>query len=255
MITIKTTEEINLLREGGWRLAEILAEVARLVKPGVTGKELDMLAEKLIREGGDVPSFLNYRSRGKGVAYPASLCVSVNDQVVHGLPTGTQIIKAGDVVSLDLGLIHQGLFLDSALTLGVGKIDTIAQKLIGTTRESLSIGIAHVVAGKHVGDIGYAIERFIKPHGFGIVRELAGHGVGYEVHEDPYIPNYGKRGAGAELKKGMVVAIEPMINEGGDEIFLDKDGFTYRTRDGKRSAHFEHTVLITDGEPEILTQA
>ena len=254
MVTVKTTEEIALLREGGKRLATILSEVVGAAKAGITGKQLDALAEKRIREGGDIPSFLEYKARGKGPAFPASLCVSMNNQVVHGLPTDKQILKEGDIVSLDLGLIHKGMFLDSAVTISIGSIDSAAQKLLSVTKEALSIGIAQALAGKHTGDIGYAIERSIKPHNFGIVRELAGHGVGYEVHEDPYIPNYGKRGNGTELKKGMVVAIEPMVNEGSEAIVLDKDGFTYRTADGKRSAHFEHTIAITDGKPEVLTQ-
>ncbi|HEY4499337.1 MAG TPA: type I methionyl aminopeptidase [Candidatus Paceibacterota bacterium] len=254
MITIKTPQDITHLREGGRRLAQVIDAVAVAAKPGVAATALDVLAEKMVRDGGDTPSFLHYKARGSDHAYPASLCVSINDEVVHGLPKASSILKNGDVVSLDMGLIHQGLYLDSAVTIGIGGIDANAKKLIHVTKEALGIGISAARAGKHVGDIGYVIEQFIKPHGFGIVRELAGHGVGYGVHEDPFIPNFGKRGNGAILKPGMVIAIEPMINEGGDEIYVDDDGFTFRTKDGKRSAHFEHTVLITEEDPEILTE-
>lgn len=253
MITIKTEQEIARLKEGGKRLARVLDAVAAKTVPGVSAMELDALAEKLVRDKGDTPSFLHYKARGSKRAYPASLCISINDEVVHGLPKDSRIIKRGDVVSLDMGLIHQGMYLDSAVTIGIGDIDETAAKLIKITKEALAVGIKAARAGGHVGDIGFAIEKFIKPSGFGIVRELAGHGVGYEVHEDPYIPNFGNRGQGAILKEGMVIAIEPMINEGGEEIYVDEDGFTFRTKDGKRSAHFEHTVLITDGKAEVLT--
>ena len=253
MITIKTKEEIATLREAGRRLARVINAVVEAARPGAKATELDELAERLVREAGDTPSFLNYKSSKSGKPYPASLCVSINDAVVHGLPKESDVIKEGDVVALDMGLVHKGLFVDSAVTIGVGSIDENAKKLISVTKEALSVGIRAARAGKYTGDIGFAVERFIKPSGFGIVRELAGHGVGHAVHEDPYIPNFGKRGEGAELKPGMVIAIEPMINEGGEKIILDKDGFTFRTADGKRSAHFEHTVLITKTEPEILT--
>lgn len=255
MITIKTDQEIALLREGGERLARVLQEISKETCAGVSAKELDARAERLVREGGDTPSFLNYRSGKNNRPYPASLCVSINDNVVHGLPKDTDIIRDGDVVSLDTGLIHKGMYLDSAITITVGKVDANAKKLIKVTCEALSVGIAEAKAGNHVGDIGYAIEKFVKRYKFGIVHELAGHGVGYAVHEDPYIPNFGERGKGEILKPGMVIAIEPMINEGTEKVVLGDDGFTFRTADGKRSAHFEHTVLITEGEPEVLTKA
>lgn len=254
MVTIKTKQDIARLREGGKRLAHVLSELVKAARPGVSSKELDALALELVRKGGDKPSFLNYKAKGSKHAYPASLCVSINDAVVHGLPQNADVIKEGDIVSLDMGLIHEGMYLDSAVTIGIGKLDTIGQKLIDTTKEALEVGVKEAQAGKYTGDVGYAIEHFIKPFHFGIVRELAGHGVGYAVHEDPYVPNYGKRGKGAKLEPGMVIAIEPMVNEGGAEIYVDDDGFTFRTKDRKRSAHFEHTVLITDGKPEILTK-
>lgn len=253
MVTIKTENEIALLREGGKHLARVLEALIKAARPGVSAVELDKLAERLVRENRDIPSFLNYKAKGSKQNFPASLCISVNDEVVHGLPKKGQVITEGDIVALDMGLIHEKMYLDSAVTVAVGKVDETAAKLIQITKDALSVGIKAARAGKHTGDIGYAIERFIKPTGFGIVRELAGHGVGYDVHEDPYIPNYGKRGRGDLLKPGMVIAIEPMINEGGDDIYVDDDGFTFRTKDGKRSAHFEHTVLITDGEAEVLT--
>ena len=254
MITIKTKSEIEKLREGGRRLARILDEVAQAVRPGVSAAGLDALAERLTKEGGDTPAFLKYKPDGAKRPYPASLCVSVNDEVVHGIPNEREkILKEGDIVSLDMGLIHQGLITDMAVTVPVGSVDASAQKLLEVTKEALAAGIKAASAGATVGDIGFAISAVIRPHRFGIVEELAGHGVGYKVHEDPYVPNYGKRGEGAKLKAGMVLAIEPMVNEGGKAIVLLPDGYTYRTADGKRSAHFEKTIVITDGEAEILT--
>ncbi len=167
---------------------------------------------------------------------------------------GGKVLKEGDVVSIDYGIIHKGLYTDSAITVPVGKVDATARKLLEVTQKSLQIGIKQCIAGNTTGDIGFAIEEYVKPFGFGIIRELAGHGVGYKVHEDPYIPNYGKKGEGEKLFPGMVIAIEPMLNEGTKEIKLGEDGFTYKTRDGKRGAHFEHTILITEGKPEILTK-
>ncbi|KKW11038.1 MAG: Methionine aminopeptidase [Parcubacteria group bacterium GW2011_GWA2_49_9] len=253
-ISIKTKQEIAILREGGKRLAEILRAVAAEVKAGVSTHALNDLAEKLITERGDTPSFLGYSPSGAKRPFPAALCVSVNDEVVHGIPNETEkFLKEGDIVTLDAGLIHQGLFTDSAITVGVGKINEKAQKLIDVTKKSLSVGIKAVRAGATTGDIGYAIEKFVKPFGYGIVRELAGHGVGYAVHEEPFVPNFGKRGEGVVLKAGMVLAIEPMLNEGGAVVKLASDGYTYRTRDGSRSAHFEHTVVVTENGSDILT--
>lgn len=254
MIIIKTAEEIEKLREGGKRLATILYKVKEKVKPGVSTKDLDDYAFKLIEEYGDKPAFLKYRPEGASFPFPASLCVSVNDEVVHGIPSKDRILKEGDIVSIDLGLKHEGLFTDMALTVPVGEVSAGALKLIDTTRKALEIGINAAYGGNNVGDIGYAIETYVKPHKYGIVDVLSGHGVGKAIHEDPYIPNFGKKGKGAKLVKGMVVAIEPMLNNGTKNVSLDDDGYTFRTVDGKKSAHFEHTVLITDGEPEILTK-
>jgi methionyl aminopeptidase len=253
-IIIKTPEEIEILREGGRRLATVLYKVKEMVKPGISTWELDKYAEKLIKEMGDEPSFLNYSPDKAKKPYPASLCVSVNDEVVHGIPKKEKILREGDTVSLDLGLKHKNLFTDMAITVPVGEIDNSSQKLLETTEKALYVGIDKARAGNKIGDIGHAIESFVRPHKYGIVEVLAGHGVGKAVHEDPYIPNFGKKGTGAILEKGMVIAIEPMINNGTKNVILDEDGFTFRTADGKRSAHFEHTVLITDDEPEILTR-
>jgi len=253
MVRIKTKEDIKKLREGGKRHAEILRKVSEMVAPGVTTKELDEYAHKLVLEGGDKPAFLDYTPEGVSYPYPASLCVSVNDEVVHGIPSDF-VLEEGDIVSLDLGLLHKGMITDAAITVPCGKISKEAEKLINITRESLSIAIKQVKPGNKTGDIGNAIEQFVKPHGFGIVKILAGHGVGYSVHEDPYIPNYGKAGTGENLVPGMVIAIEPMLNLGTDEVFVTEDEYTYITADEKLSAHFEHTVLVTEDGCEVLTK-
>lgn len=252
-IIIKTEEEIEILREGGKRLAAILARVAEKVVPGVSTWELDQYAHKLIKEGGDTPAFLDYRPEGHMKPYPASLCTSVNNEIVHGIPRRTVILKEGDIISLDLGIKHGGLFTDHAITVPVGKISKKDQKLLDDTKEALDIGIWAARGNATVGDVGYAIESFVHNR-YGIVRELSGHGVGKYIHEDPYIPNFGKEGKGVKLIPGMVVAIEPMLNIGSANIISMPDGYTIKTADGSRSAHFEHTILITDGDPEILTK-
>lgn len=255
MITLKTAEEIEILREGGRRHAAILREVAAAARPGVLASDLNSMAEKLISEGGDSAAFLNYTPAGASRPYPASLCVSVNDEIVHGIPNeGEKILKEGDVVSLDLGLKHQGLVTDSAVTVPVGKIDAVAARLIEVTKRALEEGIAAIRAGGYIGDIGAAIKKIVKGTGFSLAEGLSGHGVGYSVHEDPYVPNTGVKGKGAKLSHGLVIAIEPMVCEGRGEIVLADDGFTYKTADGGRSAHFEHTVVITEEGPEILTK-
>ncbi len=252
MIAIKTPEEIEIIREGGKRLAAVLHKVKEKIAPGVSTKELDMYAEKLIREMGDAPAFLNYRPAGARKPFPATLCVSINDEVVHGIPRQYKILKEGDLVSIDLGIKHRGLFTDMALTAPVGKIEKKHQELIETTRRALDVGIEAAIAGHRVGDISYAIEEFVGGR-YGIVEELAGHGVGHQIHEDPFIPNFGKKGTGPKLLPGMIIALEPMLNLGTKQVTMDEDGYTIRTADGQKSAHFEHTILITAGEPEILT--
>lgn len=255
MITKKKPKEIEILREGGRRLADILARLSAMVAPGVSTLTLNEKAAEILKEYGDKSSFLNYQPYGAKRPYPATLCVSINDAVVHGIPNETPVhLKEGDIVSLDMGLIHRGMYLDGAVTVPVGVIDAASQKLLNITREALMVGIKACKSGATSGDVGFAIESFVKPYGYGIIEELAGHGVGYKVHEDPYMPNYGKKGEGEMLEPGMVLAIEPMLNIGSKKIKLDKDGYTYRTADGSRSAHFEHTILITEKGAEILTK-
>lgn len=254
MSRIKLEKEIVLLREGGRRLARILEEVIALVKPGIATSALDNFAYERILAGGDVPAFLNYTPLGAARPFPATMCISINDEIVHGIPNEKEKkLTAGDIVGLDIGLVHGGMVVDMAKTVPVGDIDAAAQKLIQTTQEALAHGIAAVRPGVHIGDIGAAIKKFADPFGYGIVRELGGHGVGHAVHEEPYIPNVGKKGAGEPIVSGMVLAIEPMLNEGSRHIMLDPDSYTYRTTDGTRSAHFEHTIVVTATGSEILT--
>ncbi len=255
-IIIKTKEEINIIREGGKHLATVLYKLKEKVIPGISTKELDVYAEQLIRDFGDVPAFLHYRPDGASTPFPASLCISVNDEVVHGIPNNNRILKEGDIVGLDLGVKHKGLFTDMAITVPVGKVSSENLKLLKTTEKALMVGIDAAQNGNTTGDIGYAIEKFVRAQDtkYGIVEVLSGHGVGKQIHEDPYIPNFGKKGKGEKLVPGMVVALEPMLNLGTKNVTIDDDDWTFRTADLKNSAHFEHTILITEGEPEILTK-
>lgn len=254
-ITIKTPEEIEILKVAGKHLKDTLTHVAGLVKAGVSTEELNDAAEDYIHSLGDEPSFLGYVPEGVSTPYPAGLCVSVNEVVVHGIPNvNPYTLKEGDIVGLDCGLIHKGMIVDSAITVGVGVIDEEAKTLMRVTKESLEAGMSVAKAGNTVGDIGYAVESVIKPHKYGIVKELCGHGVGYAVHEPPFIPNYGKKGTGERLEAGMVIAIEPMVNEGKAGVRFSSDEYTVTTKDGSRSAHFEHTLVITDGDPIVVTR-
>lgn len=253
MIAIKTPQEIAILKEGGRRLANILRELASRVKPGVSSMEIDNLGRELAERDGDKPAFLKYKPDGAKKPYPASVCVSINDEVVHGIPSEKKIFNDGDIVTLDMGLIHKNLITDSAITIVVGKGDDEARKLVETTELALKKGIEAVRPGNTVGDIGFAIEQFVKPFGYGLAEGLAGHGVGYKVHEDPYVPNTGKKGSGEVLKPGLVIAIEPMLTEGTGRVIFDKDGYTVRTKDGGRSAHCEHTVAVTSSGCLVLT--
>lgn len=252
MAKFKTDNEIALLRESGKRLARVLNAVAKEIKPGVTTKYLDEVAERLIRATGDTPPFLNYTPHGVKTPFPASLCVSVNDEIVHGIP-GDRIIQNGDIVSIDLGLTHKGMITDAALTVAVGNVPDEVTKLIAETKRSLMEGIKAIRPGARIGDIGAAIERVGNTNGYGIVRELGGHGVGHAVHEEPYVPNYGKKGTGPLLKPGMVLAIEPMFMLGRENILLMPDQYTVVTDDASLSAHFEHSVVVTKTGVEILT--
>lgn len=254
MATIKSAKEIESLRIGGKHLAQAILATSKHVKPGISTKELDSIFEKEVRTLGDDPAFLGYRPEGVRTPFPASLCVSVNDVVVHGIPNVDQILKEGDIITLDGGLIHNRLYTDHAITVPVGKISAEAKKLLEVTQASLMAGIKALRPGGHIGDIGAAIESYVKPFKFGIVRELAGHGVGYTVHEDPYVPNYGKKGTGEVLKSGMVLAIEPMLTLGTRFVSFSRDGYTVTTKDHNLAAHFEHTVLITEDGYEILTK-
>jgi len=252
-VIIKTKEQIEIIREGGKILAEVLEKTAKKVKPGISTYELDKYAHDLIKEKGGIPAFLNYKPEGITKAYPASLCVSVNNEIVHGIPSKSKILKEGDIVSLDLGLKYKELFTDHAVTVAVGKISKKDKQLLEDTKKALEIGIWAAKGGATVGDIGHAIESFVNRK-YGIVRELAGHGVGIKIHEDPYVPNYGKKGKGQKLIPGMIIAIEPMLNIGKADIVSMSDGYTVKTIDGSHSAHFEHTILITEGDSEILTK-
>lgn len=251
---IKTTDEIDKLRVGGKRLARVVAEVAQAVRPGITTLELNDLAEKLIRENGDTPAFVGYTPHGAKRPYPAAICISINEEVVHGISNeDPRTVTEGDIVSLDCGIVHDGLITDHAVSVLAGTGDANAKELLNATRDAMLAGINAAKGGARVGDISAAIEKVGVERGYGIVFELGGHGVGHEVHEEPYIPNVGDAGTGEELFPGMVLAIEPMLTEGTPRVKLMPDGYTFVTKDGSRAAHFEHTILITDGKPEILT--
>lgn len=246
MIYLKTPEEIALLRASNQLVGKTLAEVAKYIKVGVTTLELDKIAEDFIRSNGAVPGFLGYGG------FPNTLCISVNDQVVHGIPSN-YALKEGDIVSVDCGVLQNGYYGDSAYTFCVGKVNENVKKLLEITKESLSLGIDSAQHGNRIGDIGYAIQQHCQKAGFSVVRTLVGHGVGRNLHEDPEVPNFGKKGQGVLLKEGMVIAIEPMINMGGRGVFQEKDGWTIRTSDRKPSAHFEHTIAVRKGKAEILS--
>lgn len=255
MITIKTPEDIEKLKVAGKHLAEVLSFVASHVKEGVSTDTLNDLAEKKIEELGDTAAFLGYMPDWAYSKYPAALCVSVNDVVVHGIPNvDPKVLKEGDIVGLDAGLIHEGMYVDSALSVIVGSGDKETRALVQSTKEALYVAIKEARAGNTTGDIGYAVEQFVKARGYGLVRDLAGHGVGYAVHEEPNIPNYGNPGTGEELKPGMVIALEPMLNMGSGEVIFHDDGYTVTTKDGSKSAHFEHTLVITEEDPIVVTR-
>ncbi|MDR0874277.1 MAG: type I methionyl aminopeptidase [Prevotellaceae bacterium] len=247
MIFLKTDEEVELLRESNQMVARTLAEVAKVIKEGTTTQQLNKLADEFIRDNGGVPSFLNYNS------FPASLCISPNDVVVHGIPSDDIVIKAGDIVSVDCGVLKNGFHGDSAYTFCIGEVAPEVIRLLKTTKESLYKGIEMAIEGKRLGDIGNAIQSYCEQHGYSVVREMVGHGVGRDLHEDPEVPNYGKRGDGKMLKSGMTIAIEPMINLGKKDIAIEQDGWTARTRDRKHSAHFEHSVVVRRGKADILS--
>lgn len=249
-------KELGLLRVAGSRLARILREITSMVKDGASTDTLDRKARELIESEGDKPAFLNYQPAGAERPYPASMCTSVNDQVVHGIPNeNPQILKNGDIISLDLGLSHKGIIADMDITVSVGEMDEKTRRLMDASKEALSVAISMTVPGNTTGDIGHAVSQVAEKYEYSVVKELGGHGVGRVVHDDPFIPNEGDLGSGTLIEKGMVLAIEPIICEGSGEVALDDDGYTYRTVDGSRTAQFEHTVLVTNGNPEIITVA
>ncbi|MBI2409803.1 type I methionyl aminopeptidase [Candidatus Kaiserbacteria bacterium] len=254
-MTIASLEQKAALIEGGKRLAAILSQVASRVAPGVNTEELDDLAEKLIRDGGDLPAFLGYTPEGASRPYPATLCVSVNDEIVHGIPNeSSKKLEEGDIAGLDLGLTHAGVIVDAAVTVQVGAVSDESKRLIRATENALAAGIAAAKAGNHMGDISHAIQREIEAAGFSVVKELGGHGVGARVHEEPFIANYGRTGTGPLLKEGMVLALEPISSAGKGAVVLSPDGYTFRTKDGSRSAHFEHTILLEKDGARIITR-
>jgi methionyl aminopeptidase len=246
MIIYKSEAEIELMREAGAILAETLARLQSMARPGITLLELDREADRVIRERGCIPGFVGYQG------YRNAICTSVNDQVVHGIPTNRKL-REGDLLSLDAGLIHRGFWADAGLTVGVGKLSPEAQRLLDVTRESLDIGIRSALVGNRIGDISAAVQEHVERAGFSVVRQFVGHGIGRDMHEDPQVPNFGIAGRGPMLKPGMVLAIEPMVNAGGPDVALLGDGWTVVTADHSLSAYFEHSVAITPDGPEILT--
>lgn len=247
MIYLKTDEEIELLRISNQIVAKTLAEIAKVIKPGVSTADLNKIAEEYIRDNGGVPGFLGYHG------YPKSICTSVNDEVVHGIPSEKVILKDGDIVSVDCGVYKNGFHGDSAYTFCVGEVNPEIVALLKTTKESLYKGIEQATEGRRLGDVGYAIQSYCEERGYSVVREMIGHGVGRNLHEGPEVPNYGRRGNGVMLKSGMTIAIEPMINLGKRQLTFDKDGWTTRTIDRKASAHFEHSIAIRQGKADILS--
>jgi methionyl aminopeptidase len=252
MIFLKTDEEIELLRQSNLLVGKTLAEVAKLIKPGVTTGQLDRVAEEFIRDNGAIPTFKGYPNPYGG-PFPATLCTSVNEQVVHGIPSDDVVLKEGDIVSVDCGTLLNGFCGDSAYTFAVGEIADDVKALLKRTKEALYLGIENAVHGKRLGDIGYAIQTYCEASGYGVVREFVGHGVGHEMHEDPQVPNYGRRGTGTMMKTGLCIAIEPMITLGDRQVIMENDGWTVRTRDRKCAAHFEHTIAVRAGKADILS--
>ncbi len=244
---LKTNEEIELLRESSLLVSKTLAELAKIVKPGISTLYLDKIAEEFIRDNGALPAFKGYNG------FPASICTSVNEQVVHGVPSENVFLEDGDIISIDCGTLKNGFVGDSAYTFCVGDVSEEVKQLLKVTKESLFEGIKCAVEGKRIGDIGYTIQNYCEKAGYSVVREMVGHGVGRQMHESPEVPNYGNRGMGKMLKAGMTICIEPMINMGKKNLVFESDGFTIRTKDRKVSAHFEHAVAIRKGEADILS--
>jgi methionyl aminopeptidase len=246
MVTLKSPREIEVMRRSGQITAGVLTELMKAVRPGISTEELDRLAERRIRDAGGIPTFKGYNG------FTGTICASVNDEVVHGIP-GSRVLREGDLFSIDIGTTLDGYVSDSAVTVAVGSVTQEARRLLDVTQECLTVGIEQMQRGNHVGDIGAAIQAHAERHGYGVVRELVGHGVGRAMHEEPQVPNYGQRGRGIELRPGLVLAIEPMITAGSPKIRILGDGWTVVTADGKLAAHFEHTIAVTEDGPKILT--
>jgi methionyl aminopeptidase len=255
MVTIKRPEEVARMRHAGAILADVLGVLAAELRPGLSTLELDEIAERMIRDAGAIPSFLGYGGSRGTIAFPGSICVSINHEVVHGIPSGERRIRVGDVVGLDIGCIWQGWHADTARTFAIGQPAERVALLIDATRRGMEAGIAAAVPGNRLGDVGAAIEAVAHEHGYGIVRPFVGHGIGTAMHEDPQVPNYGRPGTGMRIEAGMCFAIEPMFNLGGDDVALLDDGWTVVTADGSISAHFEDTIAVTPSGPEVLTRA
>lgn len=252
----KKKEEIEALREGGRRLARHVRVLSGMVVPGITSHALEERAREMVEADGDEPAFLHYRDKRDREPYPSALCVSVNDTIVHSpAAVNGRVIEEGDIVCVDFGVKHKGLYTDHAVTVIAGKPqDPCDEELLRGTQEALAVGIAEAKVGNTTGDIGYAVEQIAKKYHFGFPRNLSGHGVGLQVHEEPHVPNFGERGQGTKLVEGLVIAIEPMMTLGSGELYIDKDGHSYRTKDGSKTAHFEHTILVTKHGPQILTK-
>jgi methionyl aminopeptidase len=252
MISLKSPREIEVMRAANLIVAEVLAELREHVHPGVTTAELDRIAEDLTRRRGAVPAFKGYEVNGR--VFPKSVCISINEEVVHGIPSEKRVLQEGDIVGMDFGVCYQGLYGDAALTVAVGQADADSQRLMQATREALWAGIEQIQVGRRLGDVSAAIQARVERDGFAVVREFVGHGIGKRLHEEPQVPNFGQRDRGVRLREGMVLAIEPMVNAGGPDVIIKADGWTAVTRDNSRSAHFEHSVAVTNKGPYVLSQ-
>ncbi len=248
MIVIKSPDEINKIRRACQIVAEVFERLKSFIKEGLSTKEVEKFIEHIILKRGGIPAFKGYRG------YPASACISINEEVVHGIPSESVILKEGDIVGIDVGVIFDGFYGDGAYTFKIGKVSDIAEKLVEVTHQALYKGIEKAILGNRIGDISNEIQNYVESHGFSVVRAFVGHGIGRALHEEPQIPNFGKKGTGPKLRKGMTLAIEPMVNVGTFEVEILPDGWTAVTKDRSLSAHFEHTIAVTDGEPQILTK-
>ncbi len=248
MIVLKSKHEIELMRRAGHIVGMVLAEMRNVVRPGITTKELDSIAERIIVKAGAKPAFKGY------AGFPATICASINEEIVHGIPSKKRVLKEGDIISVDVGSIYKGWYGDAAITLPVGKISEEAERLLEVTKGSLEAAISQAVPGNHLGDVSAAVQQYVESHGYSVIREYTGHGIGRQLHEEPQVLNYGKPGTGVRLRPGMTMAIEPMVSAGSYKTRVLGDGWTVVTQDGSLTAHFEHTIAITDDGTEILTK-